>query len=362
MQRSGHHHRARRRPSAVVVVLLLAVPMLAGFVFVRVLQRPSGARVNGDPPVSHAPRSAMIIAVDSDGAGTPRPSHAVRTSTRTSASPSTSASRTALLPPHSAPVHRPTDPSVHTPEGMWWGVDSTLPISATTLANVRGWYRGAPRPQFWGRYLRGSYGVSRAELAFARAQHIYVYLIVSDRNCSQCGGGDVCGNDRTRDQSRTDALAAAAASRRLRLPLRTTLFKDIEQVSSCRGEPTADYLLGWYATMRHTGFRTGFYGNVHKQYYDFPVAYCRALTRDASLGTDVVLDMNEDEPLIGAPRGTTGPHDAPRFDPNSPRCAPRSATKIWQYGESLTAANLTDIDQARPDTAGLLAPDGSVTG
>ncbi len=72
--------------------------------------------------------------------------------------------------------------------------------------------------------------------------------------------------------------------------------------------------------------------------------------------------MNEDEPLIGAPQGTTGPHNAPAFAPRSPRCAPKSTTTIWQYGESLTSANLTDIDQARPDTPGLLAPDGSVTG
>lgn len=34
---------------------------------------------------------------------------------------------------------------------------------------------------------------------------------------------------------------------------------------------------------------------------------------------------------------------------------------IWQYGESIDAANLTDVDQARPNTPGMLAPDGSTT-
>jgi Domain of unknown function (DUF1906) len=257
------------------------------------------------------------------------------------------------------PVH--VSLSVHTPQGLWWGVDSTEPISAATIRNVRDWYRGAPRPQFWGRYLRGSYGVSRAELAYARVQKIFVFLIVGDRNCSGCSGGDVCGNDRTGAQAQADAQDAIRNARRLRLPLRTALFKDLEQVSTCRGEPTASYLLSWYHTMRDTGFRTGFYGNVHKQSYDFPVAYCRALSRDRTLGTRVILDMNEDEPLIGAPRGATGPSNAPRFAPNSPRCSPHAATKIWQYGESVTSANLTDIDQARPDLPGLLTPGGSVT-
>lgn len=258
-------------------------------------------------------------------------------------------------------MHHPFGPSVHTPQGLWWGVDSTLPISAATMANVRGWYRGAPRPQFWGRYLGGSYGVSRAELAYARTEGIFVYLIVSDRNCSQCDGGDVCGNDRTAAQARTDAQDAISNARRLHLPRHTALFKDIEQVSSCGGEPTSTYLLRWYRTMRDTGFQTGFYGNVHKQFYDFPKAYCQALAHDSTFGTRVILDMNEDEPRIGAPRRSTGPHNAPRYTPKSPSCAPKSATKIWQYGESLDSANLTDIDQARPDTPGLLAPDGSVT-
>jgi hypothetical protein len=61
------------------------------------------------------------------------------------------------------------------------------------------------------------------------------------------------------------------------------------------------------------------------------------------------------------PRGTTGPDNAPRFNPLVPWCAPDRATVIWQYGESLDPGNYTDIDQARPDTPGMLAPDGTVT-
>ena len=245
---------------------------------------------------------------------------------------------------------------------MWWGVDSSGPITAAAIHNVRDWYRGSPRPQFWGRYLSGDYGVSKAELAYGRAQGIYVYLIVNDRNCSECaGGGDICGNDRTAAQAALDAKEALRAARRLGLGKGTVLFKDIEQVSSCRGEPTADYLYTWYRTLQGTDWVTGFYGNAYTQFYDFPIGYCATVKKHPDFATHVILDMNEDEPLIGAPRGRTGPHNAPRFNPLKPSCAPLSQVAIWQYGESTSPDNYTDIDQMRPGTPGLLAPDGTVT-
>ncbi|WP_375488938.1 glycoside hydrolase domain-containing protein [uncultured Jatrophihabitans sp.] len=322
----------------MAVVLTVLVVALATVVLLKVVTR---SPASGDTAAG-TPRATGSAAPASSAESTP---HSASPSATQSAS--TSSSKTA--------------PSVHTPQGLWWGVDSTRSISSTTIANVRAWYRGHPRPQFWGRYLSGSFGTSRAELAYARAQRIYVYLIVHDRNCSHCNGGDLCGNDRTGAQAQADAHAALSTAHRLRLPARATLFKDIEQVSSCRGEPTSAYLLGWYHAVRGTSYRVGFYGNVHKQYYDFPRAYCRALAGDPSLGGGAELAMNENEPRIGAPRGTTGPRNAPAFHPQSPSCAPASATKIWQYGESLTTANATDIDQARPDTPGLLAPDGTAT-
>jgi Rv2525c-like, glycoside hydrolase-like domain len=278
-------------------------------------------------------------------------------------SPASSPTESPSADPTSAPsgrTHR-TRPPVLTPEGMWWGVDSSGPITAAAIANVRDWYQGA-RPQFWGRYVSGEYAVTRSELAFARRQGLYVYLLVNDRNCSQCAfGGDICGNDLTRAQARADAHAALRAAARLGLPHGTVLFKDIEQVSSCRREPSADYLDAWYRTLKGTDFVTGFYGNAYQQNYDFPRGYCAEVKRAADSTADVVLDMNEDEPLIGTPRGKTGPDNAPPFDPLVPWCAPDRATVIWQYGESLDPANYTDIDQARPDTPGMLAPDGTVT-
>ncbi len=244
---------------------------------------------------------------------------------------------------------------------MWWGVDSSGPITAAALENVRGWYQGAT-PQMWGRYLNGSFALHPGELAFARAHGIYVYLLVPDRNCSICdGGSDVCGNDRTAGQAQADAEAALRAAAAARVPRGTVLFKDIEQVGSCAGEPTGAYLISWYRTLLHSDYKTGFYGNSYRQSYDFPRAYCAALAAEPRFATDVVIDGNEPEPQLGAPQGTIGPRAAPSFAPFKPWCAPSHVTKIWQYGESTDAANYTDVDQAVPFTHGLLAPDGTVT-
>jgi hypothetical protein len=244
---------------------------------------------------------------------------------------------------------------------MWWGVDSYTPISAASLRNAKHWYVGGHTPQFWGRYLSGRAGVTSAELRFAREHGIYVYLIVPDNNCSACSGGDACTDDRTTGQARKDAQAALAAAARLGVPRGAVLFKDIEQVSSCRDEPTPQYLYAWYRTLVGTAYRTGFYGNVNRQSYDFPKAYCATVRSHGDFRDGVVLDMNEPEPQLGAVRNTIGPANAPPFQPHRPSCAPSSTVLIWQYGESIDDDNLTDVDQARPGSPGFLAPDGTST-
>lgn len=245
---------------------------------------------------------------------------------------------------------------------MWWGVDSTGPITEAALDNVRNWYRGSPRPLLWGRYVTGSFALQRGELAFARAHGIGVYLIVPDLDCSICdNGNDVCGSDRTAGQARDDARRAVKASIRAGIPARVTLFKDVEEIGTCHGELTSEYLRAWYHHVRATRYRAGFYGNTFRQSWDFPRAYCAAVRADPRFAHDVALAQNQPEPAIGAARGTIGPSNAPRFAPYVPSCAPSGVTRIWQYGESLSSENYTDVDEIVPGTRGLLAPDGSVT-
>lgn len=251
--------------------------------------------------------------------------------------------------------------SQRTPGGQWWGVDSTVAITAASLENVRGYYTGAPTPLVWGRYVSGHYGLRAGELAFARAHGIYLYLLVRDRDCSVCdGGADVCGNDRSAAQARADAKEAVAAADRAHVPGRATLFKDIEQIGTCKGELSAAYLDAWYRALSGSRYRAGFYGNTYRQSYDFPRAYCKMNHIDPAT-RHIPLADDEPEPAISAPRRTTGPADAPAFAPDTPSCAPARATKIWQYGESTSSANSTDIDEVQPDTPGLLDPRGATT-
>ena len=299
-----------------------------------------------DPP---APASALAVP---SGTATPTSPAPADTARRASSVPTTpTRSTTSAARPANAV----------TPGGLWWGVDSSGPITADALANVRSWYQGAT-PQFWGRYLAGSYAIHDAEIAFAQQQHIYLYLLVLDRNCSVCDGGrDVCGSDMTAAQAIIDAQDAVQTARARHVKPGATLFKDIEQIGSCEGEPTATYLRSWYQATKGSGYRTGFYGNAYHQNYAFPQAYCAVIATDREFATHVILDANEPEPQLGAPRGTIGPRTAPRFAPDLPWCTPPGVVKIWQYGESTSGENYTDVDQADPNTPGLLAPDGSIT-
>lgn len=275
--------------------------------------------------------------------------------------------------PVSAPLRQPSDSRrvpharLHpravqlTRAGMWWGVDSTSPIDAAALTNVRDWYRGRPTPLLWGRYLTGRYRLVPGELAFAARHDIGVYFLVPDGNCSQCNGADACGNDRTAAQARVDARDAADAARRAGLPPGIVLWKDIEQVSSCSGELTTVYLLAWFRSVDRTRYRAGFYGNTNRQNRDFARAFCPAVRREPDFAARVPLAQDEPEPQFAPQRGEIGPRNAPRFAPNRPRCAPTSAVRIWQYSESVDDADSTDTDEIRPGTHGLLAPGGGVT-
>jgi hypothetical protein len=297
---------------------------------------------SGDPPAAHrsAPAaSASVPPVSSDP-------------------PSTEPPASTTAPPSFTP-----DPAQLTPQGLWWAVDSTTVMSEDSLENVRGWYRGGHDPVAWGRYLNSSHTLIDGELAFAARHHIVVYLIVPDSNCSVCnGGGDLCGNDITAAQATRDAHDATAAAKRLHIPAGAALFKDIEEVGTCHGELTGSYLDTWYRVTRAGPYRPAFYGNAFTQQYDFVRAYCAAAADDPQFRREVILADDEPEPAIGAPRGKIGPANAPPFRPDAPHCAPRSATRIWQYGESLTGANVTDVDEIMPDTPGLILPDGTVSG
>lgn len=88
----------------------------------------------------------------------------------------------------------------------------------------------------------------------------------------------------------------------------------------------------------------------------------QVLAGNPRFAKEVAIDATEPEPDLGKPRNASDPGNAPPYRPDVPPCAPAGSTLIWQYGESVDRDNYADIDQVNPRTAGLLAPDGSVTG
>ena len=196
---------------------------------------------------------ALIVAVlvlagcAASTSGAPPPSTRGSSITASSAPASTPADPTTATTTTPAPPAFRPKPGQLTPQGLWWAVDSTTVMNEDSLRNVRDWYLGGHDPAAWGRYINSSHTLVPGELDFAARHHIAVYLIVPDSNCSVCnGGGDLCGNDHTADQARQDAHDAIEVARHLHIPHGAALFKDIEEVGTCHGELTGDYLDAWY--------------------------------------------------------------------------------------------------------------------
>lgn len=212
--RRGDRRSARVRRGSRLLVTTAVVVCLAGAVVVYREARRSTSDSTSHGQPARSPAHSV-------------PSVPVVTSARTASSSPATATATQTRPAPSSRASHPAGPAVLTAGGMWWGVDSSGPITAAAIDNVRGWYQGAT-PQFWGRYVSGHFAVTSTELAFARSRHIYVYLLVNDRNCSHCVNGDVCGHDKTAVQARADALEAIKAAGRVGVKRGAVLFKDIE--------------------------------------------------------------------------------------------------------------------------------------
>jgi Domain of unknown function (DUF1906) len=246
----------------------------------------------------------------------------------------------------------------YTPAGNWWGVDSVDPLNAADLAAVRNWYQGGT-PQVWGRYISDIGGaLTKTEMNFASQNGIYLYLLVADRNNSS---PLVCGRDLNATDAVADAQTAVAAANALGIKPGAVLFKDFEQ-TQCPGEPSAAYVQSWYQTVAATSYRVGFYGNSFSQTNQFPQAFCAAVGAVPGLISQVTLSASEPEPNFNSAIGTTGPASAPAWAADTPSCAPAATTTVWQYGEvGSQVGNIADIDEVRPGTPGLVAPDGSIT-
>jgi hypothetical protein len=194
-----------------------------------------------------------------------------------------------------------------------WGVDSADPITPSFLGSIA---RALGTPDFFGRYLGGSYGMTKAEVDLAFSHGIRI-LVLDDAS----GTAD----QTTYAKGQAGAAAAVASAIELGVPAGVAIFRDVEESSAI--DPA--FVQGYVDTMAESSYLPAFYGNpVNGQ---FASAYCEAVASNPA-DAAAYFFSSENEP------GRGPQWQAPLFEATSPPCASR--TVAWQYGEPGTVGGL----------------------
>ena len=224
---------------------------------------------------------------------------------------------------------------------IYWGVASSHAANSTVAV------AGTPtlfdfvtqqvrQPQFWGRYIGGSYQLAPEEAEFLFAKGCRILLIYN----AALPGGDY-------QRGAADAHQAINAAQALGVPSGVALYADIE--THILTSP--DWLRGWWETMSASVYANpgGFYCNPSSENAaNFNDPYCQAITSPANRNADGSLRFN---PLLfsSAPREGCS-FDRTSYAPLEPACAPGSAV-IWQYAlgcfqDIVPPRGLCDMDLA----------------
>jgi hypothetical protein len=217
---------------------------------------------------------------------------------------------------------------------MLWGVDSCKAFTSDPnggnglLPQVKG---SLGMPDFWGRYLTPTVcpGISGAEIAAARANHMAILPIYNDYNCSSVVGYGA---------GRQYAAAAAEAAWGLGIPKGRALVIDIEPPgSACPGAAYVDsgFIQGWYDGLASVQYVPAYYGDGTAG-KEFGSAWCSAVAARPEIAQNSYLWSFQPSLLGGFGKG-----NAPGYAPNAPPCAGHSSA--WQY--VLSAGSDPDVDQ-----------------
>lgn len=186
-----------------------------------------------------------------------------------------------------------------------WGIDTT--DNAQTSGDITQTKADLGTPQFVGRYLVYSSRLSATEAAYIHGQGLLI-LLIDDPNHVFTSGT-------------VDAQQAIAQAASLRVPSGTAIFRDVET-----NDPiTSTYIAAYFAAFSGSGYTTGFYENAINGPFDG--AYCAAVAANKRIASNSLLYSSEPEHTGSNPRRSA----KPRFGPNVPGCANRTAA--WQYLE-----------------------------
>jgi Domain of unknown function (DUF1906) len=186
-----------------------------------------------------------------------------------------------------------------------WGIDTTDNVQ--TSSDFTQTKSALGTPQFVGRYLIYSSQLSATEAAYIHGQGASILLIDDPNHVFSSGT--------------VDAQQAIAQAKSLGVPHGIAIFRDVET-----NDPiTSTYIAAYFAAFSGSGYTAGFYENAING--PFAGAYCAAVAANKKLANNSLLYSSEPEQTGSNPRRSA----KPRFGPNVPGCANRTAA--WQYLE-----------------------------
>ena len=221
------------------------------------------------------------------------------------------------------------------PSRVLWGVDSCKaftgdPSGREVYATVSATL-GAP--DFWGRYLTGTYycpGLSWAEISMAARVHMGILPIYNAYNCSNVVGYDT---------GMAYAQEATSVAAHDGVPKGRVIAIDIEPPgAACPGAVNVNswFIRGWYDGVHGAGYVPVFYGNGTSG-SEFASAWCEAQGSVPALSTESYIWSFEPSLITG---GWSKAH-APVWQPYATGCSDYVAA--WQYQIGSNGDN-QDID------------------
>jgi hypothetical protein len=198
-----------------------------------------------------------------------------------------------------------------------WGVDSVETITQAFLDEISTTYG---KPDFFGRYLGGDYGMTADEVAIAHNNDIQILVV--DQSFGPTST-DLLGYDYGKDAAE-NAINNAQA---LGIPDGVAIFANVEYNSII----DSGWIEGWFDTLTASIYVPGYYANPvynnpDNPDLDFESAYCEAVSLNSQLGTDAIIWTNQDS------LGVSSKAEAPAWAPIGPACNPSAPVLAWQYG------------------------------
>jgi hypothetical protein len=154
--------------------------------------------------------------------------------------------------------------------------------------------------------------MTAADATYIHNQGIRIFVLESD-----------LGSHTTYSEGVSLANEAISKAQSLGIPNGVAIFDDIEAGDAVN----ASNIEGWYATISAAGYVPGYYGNPYSGSSQFDSAFCGAISSNANIATNAILDVTEPD------MNWTSKANAPAFAPSHPYCNGSATGKVlaWQY-------------------------------